>query len=152
VSPSSEWNVTPFIECPNCGRHLSLRVERCPDCQELIDEEYALYSALHVIVITQACSFANSIKYLDLIAIFVLGISVYVYLLNVVWLFLLVPITSAVPLVFIVLWFSRFGRLRFAEDDFQKALREMRASLVLWMGILIVQLIALATLWSPPTY
>ena len=148
MSPSSEWNVTPFAECPNCGRFLSLRVERCPDCQELIDEGYAFYSALHVTVITQACSFANSIKYVDLIAILALGTSVFVYILNEPWLFILAPMMSAVPLFFIVLWFSRFGRFRFAEDDFQKAKREMRASLVLWVGILVVQLIALATLWS----
>lgn len=62
VPPSSEWNVTPLTECPNCGRFLSLRVEKCPDCQELIDESYAFYSALQVTVITQACSFANSIN------------------------------------------------------------------------------------------
>ena len=146
MSPSSEWNVTPFTECPNCGRFLSLRVEKCPDCQEVIDEGYAFYSALHVTVITQACSFANSIKYVDLIAILALGTSVYLYILNEPWLFVLAPFMSAVPLFFIVLWFSRFGRFKFAEDDFQKAKREMRSSLVLWSVIFLVQLIALATL------
>ena len=147
MSPSSEWNVTPFIECPNCGRFLSMRDEKCPDCQEVIDEGYAFYSALHVTVITQACSFANSIKYVDLIAILVLGISVYLYILNERWLFILAPMMSAVPLFFIVLWFSRFGRFRFAEDDFQRAKRDMRSSLVLWSSIFVVQLIALATFW-----
>jgi len=114
----------------------------------LIDEGYAFYSALHVAVITQACSFANAIKYVDLIAILALGTSVYIYILNEPWLFLLTPAMSAVPLFFVVLWFSRFGRLKFAEGDFQKAKREMRASLFLWLGLLAVQLIALATLWS----
>jgi hypothetical protein len=147
VSPSSEWNVTPFTECPNCGRFLSLRAEKCPDCHELIDEGYAFYSALHVTVITQACSFANSIKYVDLIAILALGISIYIYILSEPWLFLLAPLMSAIPLFFIILWFARFGRFKFAEDDFQKAKREMRASLFLWSGILVVQLIALATIW-----
>jgi hypothetical protein len=148
VPPSSEWNVTPFTECPNCGRLLSLRAGKCPDCQELIDESYAFYSALHVTVIAQACAFANTIKYIDLIAILALGVSIYLYLLNEPWFFLLAPLMSAVPLFFIVLWFSRFGRFRFAKDDFQKAKREMRASLILWLAILIVQLIALATFWS----
>ena len=108
-----------------------------------------LSTALYMVtVITQACSFANSIKYVDQIAILALGTSVFVYILNERWLFILAPMMSAIPLFFIVLWFSRFGRFRFAEDDFQKAKREMRASLVLWVGILVVQLIALATLWS----
>jgi len=147
VSPN-EWNVTPFTECPNCRCFLSLRVEKCPDCHELIDEGYAFYSALHVTVISQACSFANSIKYVDLIAFLALGTSIYIYVLSEPWLFLLVPLMSAVPLFFIILWFSRFGRFKFAEGDFQKAKREMRASLFLWLGILVVQLIALATLWS----
>ena len=52
---------------------------------------------------------------------------------------------SAVPLFFIILWFSRFGRFKFAEDDFQKAKREMRKSLFLWLGILVVQLIVVLT-------
>jgi hypothetical protein len=125
-----------------------MRVERCPDCQELIDEGYAFFSALHVVVITQACSFANSIKYIDLMAILVLGISVYVYFLNEPWLFILTPIMAAVPLFAVVLWFFRFGGFKFAEDDFQRAKREMRASFILWLGILVVQLIALATFWS----
>jgi hypothetical protein len=148
VSPSSEWNVTPFTECPNCGRFLSLRAEKCPDCHEVIDEGYAFFSALHITVITQACSFANSIKYVDLIAILAFCTSVYLYILNDRWLFMLAPIMSAVPLVFIVLWFSRFGRFKFAEDDFQTAKRDMRSSLVLWLCIFVVQLIALATFWS----
>jgi hypothetical protein len=51
--------------------------------------------------------------------------------------FILTPMMSAVPLFFIVLWLSPFGRFRFAEDDLQKAKREMPASLVLWSGILV---------------
>jgi hypothetical protein len=147
VSPSSEWNVTPFAECPNCGRFLSLRVERCPDCHELIDEGHAFYSALHLAVITQACGFANTIKYVDLVAVMALATSAYVYILNERWLFLFTPLMSVVPLFFVVLWFSRFGRLKLAEDDFLKAKREMRASLCLWLGLLTVQLVDLATLW-----
>lgn len=50
-----------------------MRAEKCPHCQEVIDEGYAFYSALHVTVITQACSFANSIKYVDLIAFLAMG-------------------------------------------------------------------------------
>jgi hypothetical protein len=109
----------------------------------LIDEAYAFYSALHV-----AGSFANSIKYVDLIAILVLATTVYLYILNELWLFALALFMSAVPLFFIVLWFSRFGRFKFAEDDFQKAKGEMRNSLVLWLAIFLVQVIALAKLWS----
>lgn len=84
---------------------------------------------------------------MDLIGILALGISAYLYILHDRWLFVLAPFMSGVPLFFIVLWFSRFGRFRFAEKDFQKAKREMRSSLVLWLGIAVVQLIALGTLW-----
>ena len=147
MSPASEWNVTPFAECPNCGRFLSLRVETCPDCHELIDEGYAFYSALHVTVITQACSFANTIKYIDLAAVIALLTSVYLYLLHEPWLFLLTPLMSIVPLCIILLWFYRFERFKFADEDFVKSKRHMRSSLWLWSGLLIVQLVALATLW-----
>ena len=147
MSPSSEWNVTPFAECPNCGRFLSLRVEKCPDCHELIDEGYAFYSALHVTVITQTCSFANTIKYIDLASVITFVVSIYVYVLNEQWLFLLVPFMSVVPLFVILLWFYRFARFKFAEDDFVEAKRHIRASLWLWLALLTVQLIALATFW-----
>ena len=147
MSPSSEWNVTPFAECPNCGRFLSLRVEKCPDCHELIDEAYAFYSALHVTVITQACSFANTIKYADLASVIALLVSIYIYILNEAWLLLLTLLMSVVPLFIIVLWFRRFARFKFAEEDFVKAKHQMRASLWLWLALLTVQLVALATLW-----
>ena len=147
MAPSSEWNVTPFAECPNCGRFLSLRVEKCPDCHELIDEGYAFYSALNVTVITQACSFANTIKFIDLAAVITVVASIYCYVLNERWLFLLVPFMSVVPLLVILLWFHRFARFTFAEDDFVKAKHQMRASLWLWLAVLSVQLIALATFW-----
>src|SRR5437773_2607342 len=129
VSPSSEWNVTPFAECPNCGRFLSLRVEKCPECHELIDESYAFYSALHVTVITQACSFANTIKYADLASVIALLTSIYIYLINEPWLLLLTPLMSVVPLIVILLWFYRFAGFQLAEEDFVKAKRQMRASL-----------------------
>lgn len=148
MSPSSEWNVTPFAECPNCGRFISLRVEKCPDCHELIDEAYAFYSALNVTVITQACGFANTIKYADLAAVITVAVSIYCYVLNELWLFLFVPFMSVVPLFVILWWFHKFARFTFADDDFVKAKRHMRASLSLWLAVLIVQLIALATFWS----
>jgi hypothetical protein len=147
VSPSTEWNVTPLAECPNCRRFLSLRVEKCPDCNELIDEGYAFYSALHVTVITQACSFANSIKYVDLASVIALLASIYIYALNEPWLLLLTPLMSVVPLFVILLWSYRFARFKFAEEDFVKAKSQMRASLWLWLGLLTVQLVALAALW-----
>ena len=144
---SREWNVRPFAKCPNCGRLLRIRAEECPECGRKIDEQYAFYSALVVTVITQACSFANTIKHLDLGALIIIVVSLYVYLVGEPMLFAFVPMMSVMPLLAVVWWLCKFGRYKFDDEDFVKAKRDMRASLKLWLTLFVVQLISVAATW-----
>lgn len=100
-----------------------------------------------ITVITQACGFANTIKHLDLGALIVIGASVYIYLVGEPMLFAFVPVMSLMPLLVVVWWFYKFGRFKFDDEDFIKARRDMRASLKLWLTLIVVQLISVAAVW-----
>src|SRR5216684_4168016 len=54
--------VTPFVECPNCKRLIEYGLSICPSCREEISPDYAKASAIRVVVNTQACSLANTIR------------------------------------------------------------------------------------------
>ena len=139
---------TPFIECPNCRRLLKVGVRRCPDCYEEVSEEYALSSAITVVVNTVACDVANSIRSLDAFAVLVVILSGLVFALD-VWtsgspkLFYFVLIYSLMPLTTTALWFYRFGRFKLGDEEYLKAKRALIGTLMLWLGIISAQIIAL---------
>lgn len=144
---SKEWRVSAFAKCPECGRLLRPQAGRCPECGAEINEEYAVLTAIITAIITQACGFANTIKYSDLGAVIVICASVYAYFLGAPGLFALTPLMSLTPLLTILWWFYRFGRLKYDDEDFARAKRDMRASLKLWLTLFVVQLIAVAAAW-----
>ena len=51
---------------------------------------------------------------------------------------------SLIPLLVIVLWYIRFGRLLFGDEEYLRARREQRQSFALWCALLVVQLLMLA--------
>ena len=50
------------------------------------------------------------------------------------------------PLLFIALWFYRFGNVELGDKDYLTAKRRLKGSLLLWLTILVVQCLALAAL------
>ena len=147
-----EFTYTPFIECPNCKRLLEHNLKRCPDCYEEIVEDYAALSAAVVAVNTYACSVTKMIESLNPFALIILVLSAYMYIMDAYvsdlpfLLYYMVLPSSVLPPLIILLWFYRFGRFDFGDEEYVKAKREMWASLRLWLTILVVQFIALATL------
>jgi RNA polymerase subunit RPABC4/transcription elongation factor Spt4 len=144
--------VVPFVECPNCKQLLEYGAEVCPRCREEINSGYAFVSAVVVQHNTQACSLANSIKGFDsFVWIAVLG-SLLIYAIDMytfksLVLFNFILIWPAIPLLAILPWFYRFGRFKIGDEDYVRARRDMRTSLMLWLAILGVQLIILARWW-----
>lgn len=135
--------VTPFVECPNCHRLLGYGLQNCPYCREEISEEYALASAAVHIHLTQACSLANSIKTGEP-AVVIIGIgSLYAFALGWPALFSVTLIGTLISLLAVSLWFIRFGRIRYGDEDYLKARRQMKASRVLWLALLGAQIICL---------
>jgi len=146
--------VTPFVECPNCGRLVEFGAEHCPACREVIEKGYALLSVGVVAFNTQAVSLANTIKTGDAAAAAVLLASAYVYFLDAsdggLSLQSLWATTLAVPVLAlsaVALWFFRYGRFRMGDADFDRSKLDMRWSLMLWLALLFAQTLAFATLY-----
>lgn len=144
--------VVPFVECPNCKQLLEYGAENCPRCREEIGSDYALVSAVIVHHNTQACSMANSIKGFDPFVFIALVGSGFIYAIDMyaygsLVLFNFVVLWPAIPLPAILVWFVRFGRFKIGDEEYVRARREMRGSLLLWLAILAVQLIVIGAWW-----
>lgn len=135
--------VHPFVECPNCKHLLEYGAGKCPRCREEIDSDYALLSAVIVHHNTQAVSLANTIKTAEPAAIISIGASIYSYFLGLPALFALSFLMPVISLLVILIWFFRFGRFKIGDDEYLKAKRDMKLSLKLWLGLLIVQMLVL---------
>lgn len=144
--------VHPFVECPNCEQLLEYGAEACPRCREEIDAAYALVSAVVVHHNTQACSLANSIRDSDSFVWIALAGSLLIYAIDMhvfgsLALFHIILMWPAVPLLVILVWFYRFGRFEIGDEEYVRARRDVWSSLLLWLAVLGVQLIILATHW-----
>lgn len=136
--------VSPFAECPTCKRLIAPTVEFCPHCREPIDSQYAQLSTFIVVFNTAACSSANTIKTAEYAAIIVFVATLLGVILVAPTLALVNVVNSVMSIAAIILWFRRFGRFRFGDADYEKAKRDMRISLVLWIVLLAVQALAIA--------
>ena len=141
--------VHPFVECPNCRELVEFGAGYCSRCREPIDPVYGLASAIIVHHNTQACTVANTLFGFDaFIPLALIGslviflIDLYVYGRPTIFLFL--PIWPLMPLLIIVGWFFRFGRFKIGDAEFLQARREMRSSLLFWLVVLLVQILAIA--------
>lgn len=137
--------VVPFVECPNCRRLVEYGSEWCPRCREEIRPEYAAISAAVVHYNTQACSLANSVKGLDPFVFITLLCSAFAYAidryaLGSLGIFYVALAQPLVPLLVILVWFYRFGAVGFGDDEFVRAKKEMRASFMMWLAVLLAQL------------
>jgi hypothetical protein len=124
----------------------------CPRCREAIDPEYALASAVVVHHNTQACSLANSIKGGDAFAYIAIIGSIAIYAIDIsafgsLAIFNFLVLWVVIPLLAIIVWFIRFGGFKIGDEEYLRARRDMRGSLLLWLAILIVQLIVIGVYW-----
>jgi hypothetical protein len=62
-------------------------------------------------------------------------------------LFYFIILWPVIPLMVILIWFIRFGRFKIGDEEYLRAKREMRGSLLLWLAILAVQLIVIGAWW-----
>lgn len=143
---------TPFIECPNCRKFSKVGTKRCPDCYEEINEDYALNSATMIVVNTVACDVANFIRSFNPFAVItvILGAGIYVsdlWISGAPRLFYATLLWLLMPLSTTLLWFYRFGKFQFGDEEFQAAQRHMHRSLTIWLAILAAQIIALGIWW-----
>src|SRR5262245_358282 len=138
--------VTPFVECPNCKELVEYGLEVCARCKEEIRPEYAMASAYVVHRNTQACSHANIIKGAEKAVVLGLLASVIGYFSGPPSLLLVSMSSSLLYVGVVVAWFIRYGQFKLGDEDFVRAKREMRNSLLLWLALLLVQSLTFAYL------
>ena len=139
-----------FVKCPNCKQLVGYGAGACPRCREEINSEYADASAGAVYVNTQACNMANAIKGGDAFAYLAIPLSALMYAIDTYAvgapaLFYFVLAWPVILLIVISVWFNRYALFKAGDEEFARAKRDVRGSLLLWLAILGVQVVAL--LW-----
>jgi len=148
---------TPFVECPNCHKLLSLDCEQCSECREPISRSYAFVSAGVGIYNTSACNAAKDIRDQSRVMVMLIGgLTAVVYLFPGIFLHprggfglpsLLhwgLPLLSSLQLLMIGAWFGRFGRLgRLGDEKYVQARRELKSDFRLWLAMIGAQLVVM---------
>lgn len=142
--------VVPFVECPNCKRLLEYGAARCPTCREEIEPEYAYISAVVVCHNTQAVSSANTIKTAEPAAIIIFMASLCAVFLKSPSLLVVNLITPLLSLLAIFVWFYRYGKFKAGDEEYLRAKREMKASLKLWLAVLVTQSLVILYMLKMP--
>lgn len=136
--------VTPFVACPNCKRLVRYGTEQCPACREEIDEQYARLSATIIVLNTQACSLANTLKSGEPAVVIFFAVSVFVFFTGGAPLLLSGLLSPLVYILGIIFWFIRYRKFRFGDEDFARARRDLSRSLKLWSALVLVQILLTA--------
>lgn len=149
---------TPYVKCPNCDRLLRVGVTMCPDCREELSIEYSLFSGLTEVLKTIACDNARTIAGFNPFAAIVVLVTAGLTIFSVAapeegdfifFISLLLPFQPLIPLLFILIWFYRFGTIPDNDEDFLYAKRETRRALKLWLLIFAAQLFVVFLLNFP---
>ena len=137
-------DVSELFACPNCKRLLSVALDQCPHCRELIDEKQKLIGTAVHVTVTQACSLANTISTGDPIVILLLGLTAISFLFDFTWLAGITIITGVMVLAAIVRWRRLYGWLPVEDPDLVAAKREMKKSLRLWIAFVCLEVVIIA--------
>jgi hypothetical protein len=138
--------MSQVFRCPSCHEIISLGVSSCRFCSTPIDHRVAQVEAEKLGQITQACAQANQLKHGNAIIPLLLLLQAYLWWTSsmpgigakISWISLGGPII-------VIGWFVKYGRLQTDDPDFHQAKKAMKLSLMLWIGVVIVQI---AVAWA----
>jgi len=119
----------------------------CPSCREEVTEDYARASATKLVLNTQACSLANTIKSAEPAVVIVLCASLLGFFFVDPGLLIVNLFTPVIYLVAILLWLRYYRKFWIGDEEFQRARTRMWSSLRLWIVLWLAQLLALIYLW-----
>jgi hypothetical protein len=128
---------------PELRRLISYGLLLCPHCRKEIDPQYALVSAPKLVVNTQACSLANTIKRGEPAVVIILAATVSIFATNGSSPLLAGFLTPAIYIMAIVFWLLRYRRFTAGDEQFRRSRKDLIKSLKLWSALLFVQILLL---------
>lgn len=136
-----ENEITATIKCPCCKETLLLGRTVCPYCEAVIDEDYALRSAMRQVAITRACSRANTLKTLSpLIILCGLGF-IFFYITDDPARATVTLITTIFYCSGVIVWRHRYGDIEIDDAEFRDTQTYMKWYLHVWLAITSLQAI-----------
>jgi hypothetical protein len=133
------------LPCPSCGQMIYSDATKCRFCSVEIDPKAAAAGADLQTKINNACNQAKMIRHMAaaMWVLFLVGLIFSAGTIGVLAFFFIVPVS-------LVLWQFKYGRLKTADPDFQKAKRDRLIAIVLWLpaGLLQIAVLVLSSLRS----
>ena len=134
--------MSQFFRCPTCQEVIRLGTPTCQYCSAAILHTTAQKAAEQFEQITQACALANNLKTLNAgvpILLLVYGANALMEWIQPTRLFIfyLLPIA---PLIAVIGWLMKYRHLPTDDADFQKAKKNVKIALLIWLPTVIVLL------------
>lgn len=109
---------------------------KCPKCGAFLEEEQVAATFVVTLLHTTAIASSKKIAGLDLAAIPYVAVSGLCWVIGYpLWFRSVNNFIYLFPILLLSRWFYRYWyRFRFADEEYQEALREMRRSLGLWIA------------------
>lgn len=142
-----EPEVTATGNCHSCNELVQLGTPKCPYCGTLLDKQRMLASAKENFRITQAVSSANTIRTFKPAAYLFIIVAIGRLLLDYsVRHNLFISVMWFLPVLTIVGWFFKHGGRNSTDQDYLESRKKMKADLLLWLAINILNWITLAVI------
>jgi len=125
--------------CPSCQEFINDSMTQCPYCSAPVDPQVAQQAVEFQERVNKACNDASTIRNLAgamwvCFALRFLPLGGCVAGVVMLVLFFLVPIR-------LIIWQSKYGSLRTADADYQRAKRNALIALVLWGLVIVAQVV-----------
>lgn len=127
-----------ILPCPNCGEMIYSDVTKCRFCSAPVDSETAEVAANIQKQVNDACNQAKWIRNMAGAMWVLLGAS-FIFTAGTVGVFaffFLIPLS-------LIYWQVKYGRLKTADPDYQKAKRDRLIALLLWLPAGLLELVIL---------
>ncbi len=125
-----------ILPCPACGEMIYSSVTQCRFCSAPLDKEAAEAAATNQEAVNSACNQAKWIRHMAASMWVLLGVSLIFSAgqMGVFAFFFLIPAS-------LIYWQIKFGRLKTADPDYQKARRDRLIALVLWLPAALIEVL-----------
>jgi len=127
-----------ILPCPSCGEMIYSDVTKCRFCSATVDRETAEVAANTQKQVNDACNQAKWIRNMAGAMWVLLGAS-FIFTAGTVGVFaffFLIPLS-------LIYWQVKYGRLKTADPDYQKAKRDRIIALLLWLPAALLELVIL---------
>jgi predicted anti-sigma-YlaC factor YlaD len=138
------------FQCPKCREYINVSAKQCRFCASEVDSSTAAADAWLQETVAQAVNLARMARVAAwFLLAFWLNILVFYFIGTETGVFILLPVVLLISAVGSVAgWWTRYGKLQTADEDYTRARASMKTTAVLTVIMLFIPPLMFAIAWS----